>query len=246
MSPIQRQRLIDGEISHRERADLLNGLDKDPGQWRVLALELLEELVWIQQLPKSAQTHPSQDSFPTSQQSTLQTTLQKAVHADRSLDKASSTSWGLRQVGVLATAAALLLALGWFVGRHPSFNHLQPTPQPGQYTAAKPPLTPQTEDQGDVPQQWATNSLPLGRSSMRMQVQGENQFAHEIPLLDAKEFDPKLVLANEALEFAKLNQQLKRKGYQLDVQPQYLSGNLDDGRKILVPVHNVSLKPYGL
>lgn len=74
----------------------------------------------------------------------------------------------------------------------------------------------------------------------------DDQFAHEIPLLDAKEVDPKLVLANEALEFAKLNQQLKRKGYQLDVQPQYFSGKLDDGRKVLVPVHNVSLKPYGL
>lgn len=246
MSPLQRQRLIDGEISHSERADLLNGLDKAPGQWKVLALELLEELVWIQQLPKSAQTNSGQDSFPTSQQTTLQTTRSNADYARRSLDNASPTSWGARQFSALATAATLLVALGWFAGRHPSFNQLQPTPEPGQYTAAKPHLTQLTADQENATQRWASNALPLSRSSMRMQMQGEDRFAHEIPLLDAKEFDPKLVLANEALEFAKLNQHLKRKGYQLDVQPQYISGNLDDGRKILVPVHNVSLKPYGL
>lgn len=246
MTPLLRQRLIDGEISHRERADLLNGLDKDPSQWKVLALDLLEELVWVQQLPKSAEVNSHEESYSTSQQSTLQTTLPNTDHARRSLDKASSTRWGVRQFSTLATAATFLLALGWFAGRHPSFKPLQQSLEPGQYTAAKPPVTEKNAAQADVAQQWASNSLPLGRSSMRMQMQGEDQFAHEIPLLDAKEFDPKLVLANEALEFAKLNQQLKRKGYQLDVQPQYLSGNLDDGRKILVPVHNVSLKPYGL
>jgi hypothetical protein len=84
------------------------------------------------------------------------------------------------------------------------------------------------------------------QSPMRMRMVGANQIPREIPLFDSKDIDPNLVLANEAIEFAKMNQQLKRKGYQLDVQPQYYSGNLGDGRKVIVPVHNVSLKPYGL
>jgi len=39
---------------------------------------------------------------------------------------------------------------------------------------------------------------------------------------------------------------LKRKGYQLDAKPTIYSGSLQDGRKFVVPIHNVSVKPYGL
>jgi hypothetical protein len=81
---------------------------------------------------------------------------------------------------------------------------------------------------------------------MRMVVSGLDSKKSEIPLVNAKDIDPKLLMASEALEMAKLNKQLRRQGYEMDVKPQYYSGNLGDGRKVVVPIHNVSLKPYGL
>jgi len=242
MTPLQRQRLIDGEMSHSERADLLNGLDKDPSQWKALAMGLLEELVWIQQFPKSLEDKQETDT------PLAQTQISPVDRSDNLLpqNKIITGRWGAREFGALATAAVLFLAFGWFVGRLASLSNSQTTQEPGLYTAAKPPVGQDSGSQGMLPQGWTANSRPEERDSQRKQLLVDDQFAHEIPLLDAREVDPKLVLANEALEFAKLNQQLKRKGYQLDVQPQYFSGKLDDGRKVLVPVHNVSLKPYGL
>lgn len=226
MTPLQRQRLIDGEMSHSERADLLNGLDKDPSQWKALAIGLLEELVWIQQFPKSLEN--KQEKAP----SLAPTQIPLADRSEylQPHDKETTGRWGARELGALATAAVLFLAFGWFVGRLALLNDSRYVQEHGLYSAAKPPVGQDSGNQAMLPQGMFV----------------EDQFAHEIPLLDAKEVDPKLLLANEALEFAKLNQQLKRKGYQLDVQPQYFSGKLDDGRKVLVPVHNVSLKPYGL
>ncbi len=242
MTPLQRQRLIDGEMSHSERADLLNGLDKDPSQWKALAMGLLEELVWIQQFPKSLEN--KQESSPP----IAPTQISLVDRSDDLLpqDKKTSVRWGAREFGALATAAVLFLAFGWFVGRLALLNDSRYVQEHGLYTAAKPPVEQGSGNQAMLPQGWTSDSLAKDRDSLRNQMLDDDQFAHEIPLLDAKEVDPKLVLANEALEFAKLNQQLKRKGYQLDVQPQYFSGKLDDGRKVLVPVHNVSLKPYGL
>lgn len=242
MSPLHRQRLIDGEMSHSERAELLNGLDKDPNQWKALAMGLLEELVWIQQFPKSLEDKQETDT------PLAQTQISPVDRSDNLLpqDKTITGRWGAREFGALATAAVLFLAFGWFVGRFASLSNSQTTQEPGLYTAAKPPVGQELRNPAMLPQGWTSDSLPKGRNNSRKEVLVDDHYAHEIPLLDAKEVDPKLLLANEALEFAKLNQQLKRKGYQLDVQPQYFSGKLDDGRKVLVPVHNVSLKPYGL
>jgi hypothetical protein len=83
-------------------------------------------------------------------------------------------------------------------------------------------------------------------SPWRVRVENASDRAIEIPLVDAREIDPHLILANNALEIAKLNQQLKRRGYELEAKPTMYSGALEDGRRIMVPIHNVSLRPYGL
>ena len=83
-------------------------------------------------------------------------------------------------------------------------------------------------------------------SPWRVRVENASDRAIEIPLVDAREIDPQLIVANNALEIAKLNQQLKRRGYELEAKPTMYSGALEDGRRIMVPIHNVSLRPYGL
>jgi hypothetical protein len=68
----------------------------------------------------------------------------------------------------------------------------------------------------------------------------------EIPLMDAHEIDPNWVMAKDTYELAELKQQLKRRGYRLEIQPKLYSGRLNDGSHVIVPVHNVALKTVGL
>ena len=89
------------------------------------------------------------------------------------------------------------------------------------------------------------NSIEYG-SPLKVRVESPSTAPIEIPLLDARDIDPKLIFANNSFGIAKLNQQLKRKGYELDIKPTVYSGSLQDGRKFVVPVHDVSLKPHGL
>jgi hypothetical protein len=89
------------------------------------------------------------------------------------------------------------------------------------------------------------NSIEYG-SALKVRVERPSTAPIEIPLMDARDIDPKLIFANNSFEIAKLNQQLKRKGYELDIKPTVYSGSLQDGRKFVVPVHDVSLKPHGL
>jgi len=263
MSPLQRQRLIDGELSHIERSDLLASLGNDPGQWKSLALAALEELVWVQQLPKTTSlisdlsANSALDSRSVSDSNLVDQGVRLGENAESTLRPASNEAplkvrWS--QIMAIATAASVLFAVGWFAGRQPmSWNGAQDLGGTF-YSSRRPPVNLDANSQfgssASSPSQnelaSSTGLVEQSQSPMRMRMVGANQIPREIPLLDAKDVDPNLVLANEAIEFAKLNQQLKRKGYQLDVQPQYYSGNLDDGRKVIVPVHNVSLKPYGL
>ncbi len=249
MSPLQRQRLIDGELSHCERADLLASLGNDSGQWKTIALAALEELVWVQQLPKSTSLISSSTS---AEQGVRLGANAQSTLGPRRTEASSKVRWS--QIMAFATAASILFAVGWFAGRQPMASNDASNMGGTFYSAAKPP----TNLDADSPLHVGARS-PLqtdlasssglseeSQSPMRMRMVGANQIPREIPLFDSKDIDPHLVLANEAIEFAKMNQQLKRKGYQLDVQPQYYSGNLGDGRKVIVPVHNVSLKPYGL
>lgn len=75
---------------------------------------------------------------------------------------------------------------------------------------------------------------------------GSEGLSLEIPVVDASEIDPKTLWARDAQELSKLQQKLKREGYRMEWQPRLYSGRLNDGREVVVPVHNVALKSVGL
>jgi biotin operon repressor len=54
-----------------------------------------------------------------------------------------------------------------------------------------------------------------------------------------------LVYAKRAYEIEKAKEQLRRNGYDVDLQHNYLTGQLQDGRKVIVPIQEVGLRPYG-
>ena len=229
MNPLDLQRIVDGELSHELRSELLRALGPESSQWQELALLLLED----QELSKQILREP-----PIAPIHLVRAGLESdALPSTRS--KKSSLGYRL-----LAVCAIFTVGLGSGLGSGFWFKAIAPE---AASTSQASSLT-----KSDMPSAFPSDSNRASGASFdyvspwRVRVENASDRAIEIPLVDAREIDPQLILANNALEIAKLNQQLKRRGYELEAKPTMYSGALEDGRRIMVPIHNVSLRPYGL
>ncbi|MEI7460646.1 MAG: hypothetical protein WCK15_14630 [Pirellula sp.] len=133
------------------------------------------------------------------------------------------------QVWFSALAAGLLMAIGFYGGsfladRSSALSRSKP---PSVVVANEPPRD--SDYRG-----------------MKMVVTGPNSEPSEIPIYDMEEVDPTVMWAKENYEIARMNEKLRKQGYELDVRPEYYTGTLNDGRKLIVPVKHVGLKPFGL
>ncbi|MBM3963534.1 MAG: hypothetical protein FJ308_00475 [Planctomycetes bacterium] len=255
MAPLELQRLIDGEMTHAQRADLLHRLGNDTEQWKTLAMSLLEEQQWSREVAQVVRP----ESVPAPMQPYSESPTVMLAHPTPSLVRdegtnnhgsgtSSGMSAGTRRSWnwVSALAAGALFTVGLAGG-----SWMRSLQSAGEGQGGAMTQVPVVDGNSQV----AVNA-PKGLSDykssweaaapLRMVVSGLDSKKSEIPLVNAKDIDPNLLMASEALEMAKLNKQLRRQGYEMDVRPQYYSGNLGDGRKVVVPIHNVSLKPYGL
>jgi hypothetical protein len=253
MSPIEFQRLVDGELNHDQRAEMLRGFGEDVRAWRSLALSLLEEQQWSREI---ATTSKPSSTSPLTERASIETALSLGFETphDVEIDSSSqlpNSGTGIGSVSVSpnrtplswnwmsALAASLLFAFGLFGGSWMRSRQEFPRPSAGPSITATNP-----EKDGKI--QLASESNGQLDSPTRLRYSDIDQQSHEIPLVDSREFNPQIVMAKEAYDAARLRQQFKRRGYHVDVQPEYYTGNLDDGRKVIVPVQNVSLKPNGL
>ena len=225
MNPLDLQRIVDGELSHELRCELLRALGPDSSQWQELALLLLED----QELSKQIRSEP-----PIEPLSLVRASLESDVLRTT---RSKKSSLGYRLLAVCAIFSVGLGSGFWFKAIAPEAAS---TSQASSLTKS------------DMPSAFPSDPNRASGASFdyvspwRVRVENASDRAIEIPLVDAREIDPQLILANNALEIAKLNQQLKRRGYELEAKPTMYSGALEDGRRIMVPIHNVSLRPYGL
>ena len=241
----QIQLMVDGEYSHEVRATLLREIEFDPANWRALALALLEEQEFSRQIASSANCN-SQSLTPTT---TLAVSSQGLFSSEpveprmrvASLDQLGGTGkksgkhsvpWGS------ALAASFLLGVGIYGGSFlPGTKSLKSSD--GNELVA-----------GVVDGAQRTGvELPIDArldSNMGMLVSGPNREREEIPIYDLNAIDHEVFVAREMYEVAKINQRLRKEGFELDVRPEYYTGRLNDGRQLIVPVKHVGLKAYGL
>jgi hypothetical protein len=233
MNPLELQRIVDGELSHELRAELLRALGPDSSQWQELALLLLEDQELSNQILREPPIAPKH-----------------LIRASLESDAPPSTRSKKSSLGYRLLAVCGIFAVGLGSGLGSGFWFKAIAPQASSSSQASS-LT-KSDMKSDVPSTFPSDSNRASGASFdyvspwRVRVENASDRAIEIPLVDAREIDPQLILANNALEIAKLNQQLKRRGYELEAKPTMYSGALEDGRRIMVPIHNVSLRPYGL
>lgn len=236
MSPLDLQRIVDNELDHAARADILRSLGEDVRQWRALALALLEEQQWSHHLQRDPLISDGGGELRASELALRvapQTTPSLPVSAAYPTGRKSS----LGSPWFTALAASVLLGLGLASG-----------------------VVLRSFQEGSLDSQVAVQGASTARNAasptdrdrklpMKMVLSGTGGVKApglEIPVVDASEIDPKTLWARDAQELSTLQQRLKREGYRMEWEPRLYSGRLSDGRQVVVPVHNVALKSVGL
>ena len=236
MTPTSLQKIVDGEMTQAMLAIALRDLDSDQANWRKLALALLEEQQWAKQIEqmKNARQETISKALVSGEASRSGTGSKASVQRFASV-AGSSGMGSARSAFFGALAASLILGIG-FAGGYMMFDRQAPSgSEVNSMTSAI--LKPSSSSK----LKWRSFD-----DGMKMVVTGPNDEKAEIPIYDLGEIDPTEMWAKEDFELAQLNEKLRRKGYQLEVRPEYYTSELNDGRQLVVPVKNVGLKPYGL
>ncbi len=246
----QIQSIVDGECSHESRAMLLRAMETQPKAWRSLALALLEEQQWSKQISSISKSQTTGQIVQTVPRSSLDaviassnsTRVQPIVSLTSSESPRCTNGGASKRVApwLSALAASLMLGLGFYGGSILPNPNTVTSDRGGAVTAVS------NIKNDSVPfDQHSTVGNTLD-TDMKMLVSGPNKEKSEIPIYDLNAVDHDVFLAKENYEVAKINQRLRREGFELDVRPEYYTGKLNDGRLLIVPVKHVALKPYGL
>ncbi len=230
----QIQSMVDGECTDELQSVLLREIESQPAEWRTLALALLEEQQWSKQIAALGRIHAASHIVPASASCSV-----PSVELPDSLSRGPSSNaypW------MSALAASLLFGLGVFGGSYlPNLTSLK---SDGGVSVAL-----AKNEMGRSPAD-SIDESSMGRGNldteMKMLVSGPNKETAEIPIYDLKAIDHDVFVARELYEVARINQRLRKEGFELDVRPQYYTGKLNDGRQLIVPVKHVGFKPYGL
>jgi hypothetical protein len=228
----QLQAVVDGECTASERRALLAKIEEEPKYWRTLALSLLEEQIFQKQLTSIAMEPAIAPAIAVPMHAAVLGNEKRSSLYDKSL------KW------FPALAACLIVLIGFAAGRFwnasPVEGNLGAT---GGGLASSSALT-QSNDADNVrlvaqnDREAYERSLPYAD----LRVSTDNG---EIPLFNVKDVDPSEMMAKQSFELGLANYKLRRSGYEIDYKQDYMTGQLQDGRKVLVPVPRFDLKPYG-
>jgi hypothetical protein len=238
LDQIEMQSLVDGECTPEQRAKMLSELDQVPGGWRVLALSLLEEQQWTKSMKHYVQNKkdvPVVNSPVSMAVSSMSPVADLSAHTNDIAVSKAVDSFRTTRVWLPALAASLLLAIGFYGGSWlrgvPSVDGAVEPPTFSPIAKNNPQRSPSYDNYSE-------------HAAMKMVVTGPNSEQTEIPIYEQDELP--LMMAKDQLMISRENERLRKKGFELDVRPEYYTGRLNDGRQLVVPVKHVGLKPYGL
>jgi hypothetical protein len=214
-------RLVDGELSDRERRELLQSLEAAPAGWRRCAMAFLEAQSWRQGMRRMVR-----GTAPGAPTAAPRTGTQPA----RRLSTRS-------MVASLALAAGLLLAVTLAVrqrGTEPGVNNIARSEE-------KPPAT------DIVPPDGLADGANDGRDNdaLTFWVRDETgqQRRVRVPLMDADPMDRELGMAFQSGVPDELRTHLQGRGYDVQSRRRYAPLMLENGRRMIVPVEDTKIVP---
>ncbi len=213
-------RLVDGELSGKERRQLLESFDKRPEGWRRCALAFLEAQSWREELGQVARGVAFETNEPKSPAS--------SAARDRKSHWSSMATW-------LAMAACLLLAFGLGImqrdrGRSIAGGSSNPS---GQVASVNPPSN-SGINSGTKPGDAVTFFVKdaVGRKQ-----------PVRVPLVDADTLDKEFGMRFQTGVPDDVRNQLNDNGYAVKSKRQYAPLWLENGRPMILPVEDTNIVP---
>jgi len=197
MDPSQLDRLVDGELSQADRADLLRRLDAEPGGWRACALAFLEAQEFASASRAWALSHaPASVANPTN-----------PIEGQAPIGP-RRRRWRPARLGLAASIVALAFFSGWVAGERGAARR-------------------STDSAGSGPADLAS-ARPVDSSGPPVKSP-EREWADRLP-----EAVPEYVRS-----------QWERRGYQIEQSRRLISMDLEDGRRVTIPIDDVRVQFVG-
>ena len=252
VSPANDERLIDmlvdGELSDPQRRELLTRLGTEPDGWRRCAWAFLEAQSWQAGMASLAR------------EASVQRTEALAPRESRPRPRRSLASLVTVAAGVLI-AFSLGVALGgaWRSTEHsaPADGLLAETP-PGADTEGVVPEIPRRADGEQDAQEEGLGrggaslvskdaSPPPVRVAMLTLTGGEGSdgFQFQVPVLEGPGIDEQWLQHQPPAMPEYVQRQLERRGYQVAQRRRLLPFELEDGRRLVIPVDEVEVRYVG-
>ncbi len=224
LDPIKLQSIVDGECTHQERREWLAYCESHPEHWRTLALAMIEEQQFSIQLRSNRSPLTNELALPTAGLASSSAT------AGSMLSAAPTTPHRSVHPGAWFFLAACLVAVAaFFAGKKVQFTTGLPVAS--------------QQDSAGPASGLAVNhpaAKPMPEADLRVRLGKE-----EIPLYESDAISAELELARQAVAVQRINTQLRQQGYEVDLRPRYITGQLHDGSQLIIPVHDVGISSYG-
>ena len=235
--------LVDGELSNKERRQVLQHLDKTQNGWRDCAMAFLESAM----IKESLVSDFEEESAPEFQEglTDIPSSIGRKPFAKRAFSGIGFSEL-LKKNNLAMVAAGFLFAflfygiLFYVIGLSPSepSPHLSPTVL--------------VNHEGTPSGRNSTEYHPMF-SSMSPVSNGDLQYVTldscnpewqgmQIPCYSGKTIDPKTYLSSSPNLDDKQIQQLVEAGHKVDVSRQNIVLQVNDGRRVVIPVDQVNVK----
>ena len=225
------QRLIDGELTHRERSDFLSSIDRHPDIWRELALAFVEDQVWDdfsrQSIAELSAHPPRYENESKMADLGISAVNGKQQNFDSQIRPSKPTSW-LNKYGprLMLTAAATMLALTIAIRFDAGWTGFQ-----------KNQVLDTAQEIDRLPNQRGRDTRLASDEPYMFQL-GDNE---PVPLYS--EFDQMTdSISRSPIQITpELQKQFFDAGYQLQ---RFISGQDSNGRSFIVPIHGLRIQSY--
>jgi hypothetical protein len=217
--------LVDGELTGEERRQLLLKLDNQTDGWRRCALAFLEAQAWGKECRALTSTPVKEP------------TVQPAVQR---------SAWpNSRWTSFLAIAASFFVAFGlglasrgvtWFDRREPVQFAQRASPPEKSPTAAAASTPVVVEDRSP---QWDTVTVSLAGN------QDGIAESFDLPFVTGEGIDEQWLRSQPSAVPPQVLRALERLGHQVERQRAYLPIDLNDGRRVVVPVDQFNVRYVG-
>lgn len=227
--------LVDGELTERQRRELLAGLDDEPGGWRSCALAFLEAQAWKKEFGRFGQD-------PDGERRRVKPPVQGT--AGRSRFARHLAMWT-----AMAASFLLALTLGWWLqdvwrgAAQPSIDAIADSdvPQRPAANVEQPePLDPATSPSPAAPSRsWQMVTLSSPEDA------GDSAESFQLPATEREHLaadwaaDLPIAIPDEVL------QALQRTGHRVQRHRRLLPVEMEDGRRLMVPIDQIDVRYVG-